>query len=101
MQIAGDLPLFSEDAAVDAWWGEVGEMTLSSGELRFPNVSRLLRTLLLLPYSQAAVERSFSLVRRMDTVFRPSLGNDTIGALLHCCMNKVCHCYKLKPTESQ
>lgn len=79
-QIADDLPLFSEDVAVDAWWGEVGEMTLSSGELRFPMYQGYWE--LSLFCGTCTARCSFTLVRRMDTIFRPSLGNDTIGALL-------------------
>ena len=55
-----DLPEFSSSRRKDAvtFWGNLGKMTDTSGESRFPTISKLSKSLLSLPHSNADVERN-------------------------------------------
>ena len=88
-QVARELPLFTDVPAdgkpadkPDAWWSEIFKMKGPSGLAMFGKLKRLIHVLLILPYDQAPVERVFSMVNKIDTKFRPSLGNTTVCALL-------------------
>jgi len=65
---------------------------------RFFVLSKLAKTLLVLPNSNADSERAFSLVKKIATEFRADLNKDTLCALLSCKMNTHLHCYELKPS---
>lgn len=54
----------------------------STGNLRYPNLSKLMLGILVLPHSNAGDERIFSLVRKNLTDFRSSLGAETLEALI-------------------
>ena len=66
----------------DAWWSEIFKMKGPSCLATFGKLKRLIHVLLILPCDQAPVERVFSMVNKIDTKFRPSLGNTTVCALL-------------------
>uniref|UniRef100_H2ZUA5 HAT C-terminal dimerisation domain-containing protein n=1 Tax=Latimeria chalumnae TaxID=7897 RepID=H2ZUA5_LATCH len=81
----GELP---SEEKLDLYWGKVSQMK-AAGEPRFPTLSRLMKTLLVIPHSNASSERIFSL----NTDFRGDLGKDTIHSLLSCKVNndRCCH----------
>ncbi len=77
----GDLPIIDTYNAVDHtkkacaghFWWEVGKMMTLSGELRFPNLYRLMAGLLSIPCSNADAEGGFSVLRKIHTDQRASL----------------------------
>ena len=73
-QVSADLP--SHTGRLDTFWGEMGKL-VEAGEPRFPHLSRLMTTLLVvgLPAGNAS-ERVFSHVRNIATNFRSELGRD-------------------------
>ena len=78
-QVSADLP--SHTGRLDTFWGEMGNL-VEAGEPRFPHLSRLMTTLLVVPAGNASSERVFSQVRKIATNFRSELGRDTLCALL-------------------
>ena len=83
----------------DAWWSEIFKMKGLSGLATFGKLKRLVHVLLILPYDQAPVERVFSMVNKIDTKFRPSLGNTTVCALLVSKINSGVPCPQLNVSE--
>ena len=59
-----------------------------SGTKRFGVLSKLAKTLLVLPNSNADSERAFSIIKKIHTEFRSDLNNDTICGLLSCKFNQ-------------
>jgi hypothetical protein len=54
----------------------------ATGEPAFPNLIKLVKTVLSLPYSNAAVERVFSQLKLIKTDHRASLKRESLLALL-------------------
>lgn len=79
-----ELPSSSSEHRRDvvAFWGTINQMTDTSGEYRFPTVSRLMTSLLSLPHSNAEVERIFSQVALTKTKLRNSLKSSTLDSIL-------------------
>ena len=79
-----DLPSCSATIAidVDSFWGSVSKMTNTSGEHRFPTVSKLMTSLLSLPHTNADVERIFSQVVLIKTKTRNCLKASTLDAIV-------------------
>ena len=79
-----DLPSCSATTAidVDSFWGSVNKMMNTSGERRFPTVSKLMSSLLSLPHSNADVERIFSQVVLIKTKTRNCLKASTLDAIV-------------------
>ncbi len=96
-----ELPSSSETRAdVVTFWGSVSRMTNPSGESRFPTVSKLMKSVLSLPHSNADVERVFSQVTLVKTKLRNSLKTSTLDAIL---LTKQClpsSCVEFKPSSS-
>ena len=72
---------------LDVVWGEVLAMRTPLGARRFPTLARVMAALLALPHSNADCERAFSMVRKVHTECRKSLGADTVTAYLQCKLN--------------
>ena len=64
-----------------------------SATKRFGVLSKLAKTLLVLPNSNADSERAFSIIKKIHTEFRSDLNNDTICGLLSCKFNQNQCCY--------
>ena len=77
------------------YWQKIGEMKTASGELRFPNLTKLFKCLLSLPHSNADTERVFSIVRKILTEQRSQLDQSTLCALIGCKLNNSHPCYQL------
>ena len=95
-----DLPNFSERRKdIVSFWGSLSQMIDTSGESRFPTVSKLTKSLLSLPHSNADVERVFSQVVLIKTKTRNSLKSHTLDAVL---MTKqsLSSCIQFKPDKS-
>ena len=101
-QVMPDLPPFKDVPAdgnppdqPDAWWAHIFKMKGPSGVTTFDKLKELIHVLLILPYDQVPVERVFSMVNKIDTKFRPSIGNTTVCALLACKINSEVPCQQL------
>jgi hypothetical protein len=80
---------------VCAYWQQIGRMTTPDGIARFPNLSRLAKTILALPVSNAETERVFSIVRKIVTDYRTQMDQSTLCALVSCKLNSDSKCYDL------
>ena len=99
-QASTDLPNCMDQDAIDIWWQQVLHSKDAAGEDIYTELPRLIKTLLVLPYNQAPVERVFSVVNKIDAKFQPLLDNDSVYALLACKMNSNSECYNTKtPNE--
>ena len=67
---------------------------------RFPNLCNLAKACLVLPVSNAEVERVFSLLKKIQTEFRSDLGSDTIKSLICCKQNTDFTCVNFIPSDS-
>ena len=74
-----------------------GRMTDTSGKSRFPTISKLSKSLLLLPHSNADAERIFSQVTLIKTKTRNKLKTETLDALVLVKQGLPCNCIELKP----
>ena len=89
----------SPETDIGTFWGEMSKLhDIFLNKPRFFVLSKLAKTLLVLPNSNADSERAFSLVKKIATEFRADLNQDTLCALLSCKMNTHLHCYELKPS---
>ena len=66
---------------------------------RFGVLSKLAKTLLVLPNSNADSERAFSIIKKIQTEFRSDLNNDTICGLPSCKFNQNQCCYEYQPSH--
>ena len=59
--------------------------TLDSTNHLYPNIHAIIKVLLTMPVSTASVERSFSVLKRLKTYLRNTMGDDRMSslALLH------------------
>ena len=72
----------STNYRMDVIWGYLSSLKLSSGCCKFGRLSKVAKTVLILPHSNAGEEHVFSLVRKNKTPFRPSLQVDgTLASL--------------------
>lgn len=71
---------FTEDA--DDYWRQILKLKNSAGMNIFPNLKIVINFLLILPFSNASVERIFSDLKNIKTHNRNSLNTHTIRALI-------------------
>ena len=74
-----DLPVFSPKDRVDQFWAEMGKITDGAGSLSYPMLLRLAKHVLLIPHSNAFCESLFSMVKKITTDQRSSLGRGKEG----------------------
>ena len=97
MADAADLP---EDTNIDTFWGDLHNIKqIGSTTPLYANLLVLVRALLALPASNADSERSFSMVRKIDSEDRSHLERSTIASLLTLKLNLDENCYNFEPTE--
>lgn len=93
-----------EEERADIAWCKISALCDASGIRKYPSLSKLMLALLLVPHSNAACERIFSIVRRNVTEFRSSLNTTTLSSLL---ISKINHlsseraCYQNTFTKDQ
>ena len=63
-------------------WTQISKIKDSNGSLRFPKLPTVMLGILLIPVSNCACERIFSLVRKNKTEFRSSMDKSTVEALM-------------------
>ncbi|XP_071507007.1 uncharacterized protein [Diadema antillarum] len=85
----------TEIVRVDEQWHRISQLTdPCTGAKKYPNLSKVMKGILVIPHSNASCERAFSLVRKNHTEFRPNLSVKTLEALL---IEKLAHstpCYQ-------
>lgn len=67
----------------DEYWKQVFEIRNGVGVPRFPNLKIVMQLLLILPFSDASVERIFSTLNNIKAYHRSKLCTDSITTLLH------------------
>ena len=67
---------------VDVQWHLIGQLKNCQGQLKYDTLSRFMLGLLVIPHSNAASERVFSLVRKNQTDFRPNMGQQLLQSIL-------------------
>ena len=77
-----DKPAVFESIRVDKKWDLISRITDGSGCKKYPLLSRVAKAVLVIPHSNAACERVFSIVRKNKTDFRSSMSTKTLQALL-------------------
>lgn len=66
----------------ERFWAEINELTDASGSQRFGNISKLVLGLLSLPFSNAAVERAFSIVNIIKDKLRNRMSVKMVEGVL-------------------
>ena len=83
-QIDDELPAFRPGDRVDQFWTTVGRMRDgATGNLSYPALARLAKHILLIPHSNSYCESLFSMVRKITTDQRSSLGRGAELSLIH------------------
>ena len=72
----------SPDLSVEEYWTKILKMTDGTGEPMFPTLKKIITLLLVLPFSNACVERVFSQLKLIKSDHRNRLNTDTIAALM-------------------
>lgn len=67
---------------IDLYWSEVGK------NKQFLTLGKFAKAMLILPHSNAEVERVFSTLTLIKTAHRTSLGSPMLNALMHCSTRK-------------
>ena len=86
---------------MDVIWAFLGVLKNHDGcKLRFPNLSKIARLVLVLPHSNAGEERVFSMIRLNKTPYRSCLGLDgTLSSILTVKLHNPEPCYKFEPSN--
>ena len=83
---------------VDTYWHAIGQLKDTDAKVRYPLLTRLAKSVLIIPHGNADVERMFSHLGLNKTKLRNSLGADTLTALLQLQCNIKEPCFTFKPT---
>ena len=84
----------------DEQWAAIGKLQVhTTASLLFPHLSALAKALLCIPNSNAAPERTFSMVRKIFTEQRADMHNEALSALLKCKLNTDDDCTQFAPSE--
>jgi len=75
-------PKLNESLTAEEYWKVVFQEKTAAGESTFPNLTKVVKTLLSLPYFNVAVERVFSQLKLIKTDHRASLKRESLLALL-------------------
>lgn len=82
------------------FWCSVQSLKSNDGTLLFPNLSKFMLCLLVLPHSSAAVERIFSQIKLIKTDTRSRLNTESVNGLLLSKGNGgAVHCYQWEPSN--
>ena len=66
------------------YWSLVKDAKIPSGQAKYPNLTKFVEVLASFPFSNAAVERVFSLLKRVKTDDRQCLKSSSLVSLLQC-----------------
>ena len=79
-------PKLSENQTPEEYWQIVFKERGSSGRPRYPQLTKVIKVLLSLPFSNVAAERLFSQLKLVKTDHRASLKQESLVALLPGCI---------------
>ena len=83
---------------IDSIWAYLSTMRNPDGMQRFPMLAKVAHLVLVLPHSNAAEERVFSMVTKNKTAFRPNLKLDgTLSGILTVKLANPEPCHKYEP----
>ena len=100
---SGILPL-SYRAPMDdgvEFWSAMASLKTVAGHYNYSTISKLMRTFLLLPHSNADSERVFSMVNKICTEHRADLAQDTVAALLSVKVNSRVDSQRFEPSRKE
>ena len=80
-------PYIPGTTRLDSYWGAMALLRDGGGVLRFAILAKVMLAFVIIPISNAASERAFSMVRKIETDFRSELAQDTTCSLLSTKMN--------------
>lgn len=72
----------SPEVPIEEYWKKILNMKNFDGEPLFPNLKKIILLLLVLPFSNASIERVFSQLKLIKCDNRNRLGTNTISALM-------------------
>lgn len=72
----------TDEKRIDSVWAEIGALKNSDGALKYPNLSKFMKGLLVLPHSNADAERVFSLIRKNKTESRASMSRQLLQDII-------------------
>ncbi|CAG5006021.1 unnamed protein product [Parnassius apollo] len=70
------LEIHGDNINAESYWGKVFRLKNAAGEYMFPNIKIVMSLLLILPFSNASVERKFSALRCLKTENRNRLNTE-------------------------
>lgn len=88
--------LDKSETPIDVFWHTISSQ-LRGNVKRFHYFPKLMKPLLSLPHSNAAAERTFSMVKAIKTDARNRLNNSTLSSLIACKVNIDKKCFELDP----
>ena len=93
------LPPQPSRESLEIFWASMGALPKPGGgigDIRFPTLTQLCKTLLVLPHSTADPERLFSIIRKIETSQRSSLLPSTVCDILSVKINHDQECFRTK-----
>lgn len=85
--------------STERFWADVYSINDASGSKRFENISKLVLALLSLPFSNASVERAFSIVSIVKDKLRNKMSVAMLQAIMHIRLTLDVDCCDFKPTD--
>jgi hypothetical protein len=96
-----DLPTLEPGGRMDKFWFKMEkEVVCTTGQPRFQAISRLALVALSLPHSNADAERSFSMLKKIQTDTRENLSARTVHALMTTKINVDSPCHDFVPPST-
>ena len=99
--VATDADLPAMDDGVDAFWSAMASLKTGAGHYKYSTISKLMKTYLLLPNSNADSKRVFSMVNKICTEHRADLAQDTVAALLSVKVNSRVDPQRFEPSRNE
>jgi hypothetical protein len=85
---------------MDIVWHHIFNVRAPDSTIQFPRLSRVVMLILVIPHSNAAEERVFSMVRKNKTAFRPSLDpKGTLSSILTIKLANTQPAHSYEPSE--
>ena len=79
---SGEPEILNKNLRIDKKWSAISKMEDGNGSKKYTLLSKVMKSLLVIPHSNASCERVFSIVRKNKTDFRGSMNLKTLQALL-------------------
>ena len=96
-----DTILPAMDDGVDAFWSAMASLKTVAGHYKYSTISKLMKTYLLLPHSNADSERVFSMVNNIYTEHRADLVQDTVAGVLSVKVNSRVDPQRFEPSRNE